>query len=251
MEIRLTEEGRHIAVITIDNQPRRNAMTREMIYELARLWDELETSDHRCIVVTGAGDRAFSSGADLGGDLRASADLAAKINRGLLKTDGYPKPILAAVNGDCVAGGLELMLSCDIRFASPNARFGLPEVKWSIYPFGGSTTKLVAQIGYVHAAEMLLGAQLISAEQAVEIDLVNRVVPQADLMSETLRFAELIAANSPSAVQAVKHQLSETQAELVRSRETVEQALGDAVRESPHFKEGVAAFLEKRQPDYD
>ena len=251
MEIRLTEEGRHIAVITIDNQPRRNAMTREMIYELARLWDELETSDHRCIVVTGAGDRAFSSGADLGGDLRASADLAAKINRGLLKTDGYPKPILAAVNGDCGAGGLELILSCDIRFASPNARFGLPEVKWSIYPFGGSTTKLVAQIGYVHAAEMLLGAQLISAEQAVEIDLVNRVVPQADLMSETLRFAELIAANSPSAVQAVKHQLSETQAELVRSRETVEQALGDAVRESPHFKEGVAAFLEKRQPDYD
>ncbi len=251
MEIRLTEEGRHIAVITIDNQPRRNAMTREMIYELARLWDELETSDHRCIVVTGAGDRAFSSGADLGGDLRASADLAAKINRGLLKTDGYPKPVLAAVNGDCVAGGLELMLSCDIRFATPNARFGLPEVKWSIYPFGGSTTKLVAQIGYVHAAEMLLGAQLISAEQAVEIDLVNRVVPQADLMSETLRMAELIAANSPSAVQAVKHQLSETQAELVRSRESVEQALGDAVRESPHFKEGVAAFLEKRQPDYD
>lgn len=251
MEIRLTEEGRHIAVITIDNQPRRNAMTREMIYELARLWDELETSDHRCIVVTGAGDRAFSSGADLGGDLRASADLAAKINRGLLKTDGYPKPVLAAVNGDCVAGGLELMLSCDIRFVSPNARFGLPEVKWSIYPFGGSTTKLVAQIGYVHAAEMLLGAQLISAGQAVEIDLVNRVVPQADLMSETLRFAELIAANSPSAVQAVKHQLSETQAELVRSRESVEQALGDAVRESPHFKEGVAAFLEKRQPDYD
>tara|TARA_A100001037_G_scaffold235717_1_gene214609 strand:+ start:166 stop:921 length:756 start_codon:yes stop_codon:yes gene_type:complete len=251
MEIRLTEEGRHIAVITIDNQPRRNAMTREMIYELARLWDELETSDHRCIVVTGAGDRAFSSGADLGGDLRASADLAAKINRGLLKTDGYPKPVLAAVNGDCVAGGLELMLSCDIRFASPNARFGLPEVKWSIYPFGGSTTKLVAQIGYVHAAEMLLGAQLISAEQAVEIDLVNRVVPQADLMSETLRMAELIADNSPSAVQAVKHQLSETQAELVRSRESVEQALGDAVRESPHFKEGVAAFLEKRQPDYD
>jgi enoyl-CoA hydratase len=251
MEIRLTEEGRHIAVITIDNQPRRNAMTREMIYELARLWDELETSDHRCIVVTGAGDRAFSSGADLGGDLRASADLAAKINRGLLKTDGYPKPVLAAVNGDCVAGGLELMLSCDIRFASPNARFGLPEVKWSIYPFGGSTTKLVAQIGYVHAAEMLLGAQLISAGQAVEIDLVNRVVPQADLMSETLRMAELIADNSPSAVQAVKHQLSETQAELVRSRESVEQALGDAVRESPHFKEGVAAFLEKRQPDYD
>ena len=79
---------------------------------------------------------------------------SAKINRGVLKTDAVPKPILAAGNGDCVAGGLELMLSTDVRFASPNARFGLPEVRWSIYPFGGSTTKLVAQIGYVHAAEL-------------------------------------------------------------------------------------------------
>lgn len=251
MEIRLTEEGRHIAVVTIDNQPRRNAMTRDMIYDLAALWDELETSDHRCIVVTGAGERAFSSGADLGGDLRASVELAAKINRGLLKTDSYPKPILAAVNGDCVAGGLELMLSTDIRFASPTARFGLPEVKWSIYPFGGSTTKLVAQIGYVHAAELLLGAELISAEKAAEIELINRVVPAEALMSETLQMAEKIAANSPSAVQAVKQQLSDTQAALVQSREGVEQALGDQVRESPHFAEGVAAFLEKRQPNYD
>jgi len=251
MEIRLQEEGRHIAVITIDNQPRRNAMTRDMIFELARLWDELETSDHRCIVVTGAGDRAFSSGADLGGDLSASVELATKINRGLLKTDPYPKPILAAINGDCVAGGLELMLSCDVRFASSNARFGLPEVKWSIYPFGGSTTKLVAQIGYVHAAELLLGAELISAEHAAQIDLINHVVPAMDLMAETMHLAELIAANSPSAVQAVKQQLSETQSEFVRSRESVEQKLGDKVRESPQFREGVAAFLEKRQPNYD
>lgn len=251
MEIRFTEEGRHVALITIDNQPRRNAMTRDMIFDLAKLWDELETSDHRCIVLTGAGDRAFSSGADLGGDLSASAELAAKINRGLLKTDSYPKPILSAVNGDCVAGGLELMLSTDIRFASPNARFGLPEVRWSIYPFGGSTTKLVAQIGYVHAAEMLLGADLISAEKAAKIELINRIVPAEDLLSETLQMAERIAANSPSAVQAVKRQLSETQAEIVRSRETFEQVLGDEVRESPHFEEGVAAFLEKRQPNYD
>jgi len=251
MEIRLTEEGRHIAVITIDNQPRRNAMTREMIFELARLWDELEISDYRCIVVTGAGHKAFSSGADLGGDLSASEELAAKINRGLLKTDAFPKPILAAVNGDCVAGGLELMLSTDVRFASPNARFGLPEVRWSIYPFGGSTTKLVAQIGYVHAAELLLGAELISAEEAAEIDLINRVVSECNLMSETLRLADLIASNSPSAVQAVKQQLSETQAKLVRSREAAEQALGDKVRESPQFQEGVAAFLEKRQPNYN
>ncbi len=251
MEIRLTEEGPHIALVTIDNQPRRNAMTRDMIFDLAALWDELETSDHRCVVLTGAGEKAFSSGADLGGDLSASAEVAAKINRGLLKTDSFPKPILAAVNGDCVAGGLELMLAADVRLASPNARFGLPEVRWSIYPFGGATTKLASQIGYVHAAEMLLTAELISAARAVEIDLVNRVVPAAELLPETLKLAELIAANSPSAVQAVKQQLSDTLAEHVRSRETVEQALGDKVRQSPQFDEGVAAFLEKRKPDYD
>lgn len=251
MEIRLTEEGRHVALITIDNQPRRNAMSRDMIFDLARLWDELEASDHRCVVVTGAGEKAFSSGADLGGDLSASEELAAKINRGLLKTDGFPKPILAAVNGDCVAGGLELMLSADIRFAASHARFGLPEVRWSIYPFGGSTTKLVAQIGYVHAAELLLSAELISAERALDIDLINRVMPAADLMNRTLEMAERIAANSPSAVQAVKRQLSETQADFVRSREKFEQELGDAVRAHPDFKEGVSAFLEKRAPDYD
>ena len=251
MEIRLTEPGRYIALITIDNQPRRNAMTRDMLFYLAALWDELETSDHRCIVLTGAGGKAFSSGADLGGDLSASPELAAKINRGLLKTDAFPKPILAAVNGDCVAGGLELMLAADVRLASPNARFGLPEVRWSIYPFGGSTTKLVSQIGYVHAAELLLTAELISAEEAAGIGLVNRVVPAGDLMDETLKVAELITSNSPSAVQAVKQQLSETLAEHVRSRESLEQALGDKVRESPQFQEGVAAFLEKRKPNYD
>lgn len=251
MEIRVTEHGDHIAVVTIDNQPRRNAMSRDMIADLAAIWDRLEISAHRCVVITGAGEKAFSSGADLGGDLSASAELAAKINRGLLKTDAFPKPIIAAVNGDCVAGGLELMLAADIRFAAPHARFGLPEVRWSIYPFGGSTTKLVAQIGYVHAAEMLLGGELIGAEEAAAIGLVNRVVPAEELLAAALSKAELIAANSPSAVQAVKQQISETLAVHVQSREALEQMLGDKVRASPYFQEGVDAFLEKRKPNYD
>ncbi|NKB57313.1 MAG: hypothetical protein GKS00_13380 [Alphaproteobacteria bacterium] len=251
MEIRVTEHGDHIAIVTIDNQPRRNAMSRDMIADLAAIWNRLEISEHRCVVITGAGEKAFSSGADLGGDLSASVELAAKINRGLLKTDAFPKPIIAAVNGDCVAGGLELMLAADIRLAAPHARFGLPEVRWSIYPFGGSTTKLVAQIGYVHAAELLLGGELISAEEAAAIGLVNRVVPAEELLDAALSKAELIAANSPSAVQAVKRQISETLAVHVQSREALEQTLGDKVRASPHFQEGVDAFLEKRKPNYD
>ena len=135
------------------------------------------------------------------------------VNHALLKTDAYSKPIIAAVNGDCVGGGLELMLSTDIRAAAPKARFGLTEVKWSIYPFGGSTTKLIQQIGYVHAMDLLLTARLIGAERAAELGLVNRVVPADELMGWAIETAEMIAANSPSAVQAVKRQVSATIAE--------------------------------------
>jgi enoyl-CoA hydratase len=168
----------------------------------------------------------------------------------LLKNRPYSKPIVAAVNGDCVAGGLELLLSTDIRAAVPHARFGLPEVRWSVYPFGGATVKLIQQIGYVHAMQLLLTAKLIDAAEAARIGLVNRVVPADVLMSWALGTAETIAANSPTAVQAVKQQVSTTIAVHALAREALEQELGDRVRASDHFKEGVRAFLEKRQPDY-
>ena len=235
MDIRLARHGRHVAVVTIDNQPRRNAMTRQMMAELGRLWDELERGDCRCIVLTGAGERAFCAGADISGDLSAA----------------YGKPIVAAVNGDCVGGGLELLLATDIRVAVPHARFGLPEVRWSIYPFGGATIKLVQQLGYVHAMDLLLTARLIDAGEAAQRGLVNRVVAPPDLMASALETAETIAANSPTAVQAVKRQISATIAEHARAREALDQQLGDRVRASAHFAEGVAAFREKRPPRYD
>lgn len=250
MEIRVESHGPHVAVITIDNPPRRNAMTREMMADLARHWDALEQSTCRCIVVTGSGDRAFSSGADVAGDLSASPEMAAMINHALLKNRPYTKPIVAAVNGDCVAGGVELLLSTDIRAAAPHARFGLPEVKWSIYPFGGAAIKLIQQIGYVHAMELLLTARFVDAQEAARLGLVNRVVPADQLMRWALDTATLIASHSPSAVQAVKQQISTTIAEHAQAREAMDQALGDRVRASEHFPEGVRAFLEKRSPDY-
>ena len=250
-EVRLARHGKHIAIVTIDNPPRLNAMTRQMLAELGRLWDELERDDSRCIILTGAGERAFTVGADISGDLSAGAETARMVNHALLKTDAYTKPIIAAVNGDCIGGGLELLLSTDIRAAAPNARFGLTEVKWSIYPFGGSTTKLIQQIGYVDAMDLLLTARLISAERAAELGLVNRVVPADELTGWAIETAEMIAANSPSAVQAVKRQVSATIADHALSREALEQELGDAVRASPDFAEGVAAFREKRRPNYE
>jgi len=251
MPIHVHHPAPHVTLITIDNPEKRNAMSRAMMAELAGLWDSLETSDCRCIVLTGAGDKAFNAGADVSGDLSASEETARMVNRALLKTSPYPKPIIAAVNGVCAGGGIELMLSTDIRISAPHARYGLPEVKWGIYPFGGATAKLVAQIGYVHAMELLLGAQMIDAEEARRIALINRIVPADRLLDEALASARIIAANSPTAVQAVKQHISETLALNINAREAAEQAQGDRVRESKDFAEGVAAFREKRTPNYD
>ncbi len=250
MELRVDEHGDYITIVTIDNQSRLNAMPREMMAELDQLWRTLEASDCRCIILTGAGDRAFCAGADLSGDLSAAPETARIVNDALLKNRTYTKPIIAAVNGVCAGGGVELLLATDIRAAAPHARFGLPEVKWSIYPFGGAAIKLIQQIGYVQAMELLLTAKLISAEEATQLGLINRVVPAEDLMPWAIETAEAIAANSPSAVQAVKQQISNTIAEHALSREALDQELGDRVRASPHFNEGVAAFREKRQPNY-
>lgn len=250
MEIRLDRHGPHIAVITIDNQPRMNALTRAMMADLGRLWDELQADNTRCIILTGAGARAFNVGADLSGDLSANKGMAAIVNHALLKTDIYAKPIIAAINGDCVGGGIELMLSSDIRAATPTARFGLPEVKWSIYPFGGATVKLIRQIGHVHAMDLLLTGRLITSKVAAELGLINQVVPAGELMDWSLAKAEVIAGNSPSAVQAVKTQISATIAAHALSREGLDQELGDKVRVGPDFAEGVSAFLEKRKPIY-
>jgi enoyl-CoA hydratase/carnithine racemase len=250
MEIRAETHG-HVALLTIDNQPRMNAMSRAMMADLVQLWDELERGPCRCIVLTGAGERAFSAGADMSGDLSAREEMARMIGRALLKSDPYTKPIVAAVNGVCAGGGVELLLATDIRLAAPHARFGLPEVKWSIYPFGGATIKLIQQIGHVHAMELLLTGGLIDAEEAARLGLINRVVPAERLLPSAMEIAGRIAANSPSAVQAVKQQISTTLAEHARSREALEQTLGDRVRASAHFREGVAAFREKRPPRYE
>ena len=251
MQIHVEHRSPHVAVVTIDNQPRLNAMTRAMMADLARVWDQLEAGATRCIVLTGAGPRAFSAGADISGDLSAREETAKMINGALLKTRQYTKPIVGAVNGDCVGGGLELLLSTDIRVAAPHARFGLPEVKWSIYPFGGATIKLVQQIGYVHAMDLLLTARLIDAAEAARLGLINQVVEAERVLPTALEIAERIAKNSPSAVQAVKQQISATIVDHAQSREALEQALGDRVRGGKDFQEGVAAFREKRQPKYE
>lgn len=251
MPLNVEQPTRHVTLITIDNQAKRNAMSRDMLSELAALWDELDRSACRCVVLTGAGEKAFCAGADIGGDLSANEETARIVNRALIKNTTFSKPIIAAVNGDCAGGGLELLLSTDVRIAASHARFGLPEVRWSIYPFGGATVKLTQQIGYVRAMDLLLTGRLVDAVFAERIGLVNEVVAPERVLAGAIETANTIAANSPSAVQAVKQQMSATIADHAMSREALEQQLGDRVRASPEFREGVAAFREKRTPDYE
>ncbi|MGF1596568.1 MAG: enoyl-CoA hydratase/isomerase family protein [Acidimicrobiales bacterium] len=252
MTIALSSHGPHITVVTIDNPRKANAMSRAMLAELADVWRQLDDDDAcRAIVVTGAGDRAFTAGADVSGDLSAGEDTAAMINRALLKTEPFSKPIIAAVNGACLGGGVELLLAADIRYAAPHATFGLPEVKWAIYPFGGAAAKLVHQIGHVHAMKLLLVADNIDAGEALRIGLINEVVPAGEVVERAVSTAEAIAANSPRAVQAVKRFISTGIAEVAQQREPFEQALGDAVRASADFDEGITAFRQRRQPIYE
>ena len=239
-----------VELITLNNPAKRNAMSRATMAELAQLWDRLEHSNCRAIIITGAGEQAFCAGADVSGDLSASEETARMINRALLKTSAYPKPIISAVNGVCAGGGVELMLSTDIRVAAPHARFGLPEVKWGIYPFGGATAKLVKQIGYVHAMQLLLTAEMIDANAAARIGLINEVVTNEPPLARALALAKQIAANSPVAVQAVKQHISSCCANDALAQEPAEQLAGDRVRESRDFSEGVSAFREKRTPNY-
>jgi enoyl-CoA hydratase/carnithine racemase len=251
MPLLVTEAAPHVTLITIDAQAKRNAMSREMLFELAALWDTLDANpDCRSVVITGAGDEAFCAGADIGGDLSAGPEVSKAVNNALLKIKPISKPIIAAVNGVCAGGGVELLLSTDIRVAHPGARFGLPEVRYSIYPFGGATVKLVRQIGYVHTMDLILTGRLIEAEEAARLNLINRIVPAASVLDEAMSVAKTIAANSPPAVQAVKQQISSMMADEAASREPLEQMLGDQVRASDAFQEGVAAFIEKRTPNY-
>ncbi|MFV0299180.1 MAG: enoyl-CoA hydratase/isomerase family protein [Hyphomicrobiaceae bacterium] len=251
MPLLVSQTEPHIVQVTIDNQAKRNAMPRQMLAELADLWDKL-AADHQCraVIVTGAGDKAFCAGADIGGDLTASEETATMINKALLKTHVFPKPVIAAVNGVCAGGGVELLLATDMRCAADHARFGLPEVRFAIYPFGGAAIKLIQQIGHVHAMDLILTGRLVDAADACRLGLVNEVVAADKVQDWALAKARMIAQNSPTAVQAVKTQIASTISDHARSREAMEQELGDRVRASADFKEGVAAFLEKRTPNY-
>lgn len=243
--------GDHVVVVTIENPARRNALGEAEFRGLVLAWDELARDRRvRAVVVRGAGEQAFCSGADLSAGLAALPDIDALIDAALLKTAFFPKPLVAAVGGACVAGGLELALSCDIRVIAASARLGLPEVRWGILPSGGAAMKLLDMIGASDAMRMLLVGELVDGTGAAAMGLGSVAADAAATHAEALRLAGLIAQASPVAVQAAKRAAFEARCKAYAAREADERRLVAEVRASGHMRIGIEAFLARREPRY-
>jgi enoyl-CoA hydratase len=244
-------EGR-IATVTIDRPEAHNALTGEMLGGLERAFAAFDADDDLWVaIVTGAGTKAFCAGADL------SEVIPRATSEGLATAIGHPtkrffsevyKPIIGAVNGLCVAGGLELLQGTDLRVAAEHAVFGLGEVRWGIVPAGGSHIRLPRQIPWAVAMELLLTGQPISAARAYDVGLVNRVVPAADLIDEARALAEVICRNGPVAVRTAK-EIAVRSLNLEQGF-ALESALVPRVLGTEDAKEGPRAFMEKRPPRF-
>lgn len=256
MAVRFATEG-PIAWITLDRPQVLNAIDPETHAELLRVWERVRDSRAlRVAVLTGAGPRAFCAGVDLTrlGDFYGSVPAHRRIaewNRapgigGLTRNLELGKPVIAAVNGLCLGGGLELALACDLRVCSSNATFGLPELRWAIIPGQGGTQRLPRAVPQAIALEMILTGRPISARRAAEIGLVNAVVPRARLRATARTLARSIAAHSPrvvaAALTAVRRGLELPLPRALR----LEQALADPLRDGPENREARAAFRQKR-----
>lgn len=242
-----------VATITLDRPEAMNSIDPESGEQLVKTWADISSNDNvRVAILTGAGDRAFCTGADLKKTM-PSAESFATLHYGSLKpasvaTLQTDKPLIAAINGYCLGGGLELALMCDIRIGSSSATFGLPEVAIGSIPGGGGTQRLVRMVGRSDAMLMLLSGERMAAEEALRIGLLSRVVEPRQLMEEALRIANRIASNAPLAVAAVKRLATQgVELPLAAGLELEQQAFG-LLRNSEDRLEGRTAFAAKRQP---
>lgn len=255
-----------IAVLTLNRPEAHNALNPEMIVQLAEHWEQIRADDTiRVAVVTGAGEQTFCSGADLGRLIplmtgarqpedewdRKIADDMMLGNRALLRNFDPEKPVLAAVNGSALAGGMEFLIATDIRVAANTARFALREAVWGLFPIGGSTVRLPRQIPTAAALEIMLTGDFLSAERAHQLGLVNYVVPQAEVLSKTLELAEKIAANGPLAVQAIRRSVRATMGMPEAQALERELEIGMPVFATRDACEGPRAFKEKRPPQFE
>lgn len=249
----------HVAWITLDRPEALNAIDPESHGALVTAWERFrDEHDLRVAVLTGSGTKAFCAGVDLKrmGEFYSSvpADQRVEVwNRtpgigGITRNLDVGKPVIAAINGVCLGGGLELALACDLRLASDNATFGLPEVRWAIIPGQGGTQRLPRTVPPGIALEMILTGQSITAARAAAIGLVNHVYPRSRLRKEAQTLARAIAGHPPQAVAAAVNAVRQGLALPLVEALRLEQELADPLRDSPDNREARAAFREKRRP---
>lgn len=253
IDLEVSDDG--IALITINRPERLNAMDAEHYQALSRAWCTVRDDPAiRVAIVTGAGERSFTTGADIKSFLTAPAGLSEMwmtqrdqlLNRGL----EVWKPIISAVNGYCLGGGVTLMLATDIRIAASHATFSVAEVKRGVIPANGGTQRILDQLPYAVAMEMLLTGDGIDAVAAERWGLINKIVPKEELLSTAYAYARRIAVNAPLAVQAAKEL-------AVRSRDMdlttglrFEAVINRILSFTEDAKEGPAAFSAKRAPNF-
>jgi enoyl-CoA hydratase len=248
------KEG-HKAYITLNRPEAMNSMTPEGFEMIGNYFLKAQDDrDVRVIILTGTGDKAFCSGADLKETIPLIMEGKIdpeKTDAAMLKNTPVWKPIIAAVNGFCLAGGTEILQATDIRIACEEARFGLPEPKWSIMAAAGSLVRLVRQIPYCRAMEILLTGEQISAQEAKEIGLINKVVPREQLLEEVERIADIICKNGPIAVQSTKKAVLRLMNQPIDLAFREEWSYSQEAFQSSDAKEGIRAFAEKRSPKFE
>ena len=248
----LERKGR-TAQVTIHRPEALNALNAKTILELSQVLSLLEEdATCRAIILTGSGEKSFVAGADIkefaNYDFEQAKSLAERGQETLFnKIENLKKPVIAAVNGFALGGGLELAMACHIRYASDNARLGLPEVTLGLIPGYGGTQRLPQLIGKGRANEMIFSAQMISAQKAKEIGLVNEVFPQSDLLIKAQELAEVMAKNSPMAIEKAIEAVNLSFSKKGFDKEV--QSFGELF-EMEDKAEGVTAFLEKRKPNF-
>lgn len=253
----LVEKRGHVLIVTMNRPEARNALSTEMMAIMRDAWDQVDSDpDIRVAILTGAGG-AFCAGADLKGmtqqhpgDSFAGGGWDLSKIEALLKGRRLTKPLIAAVEGAAIAGGTEILQGTDIRVAGESAKFGVSEARWGLFPLGGSAVRLVRQVPYTVAADILLTGRHLSAAEAKDIGLIGHVVPDGQALDKALELADLIAANGPLAVQAILQTIRDSECIPEEEAFQIDAKLGMAVFQSADAKEGPKAFKEKRKPNF-
>jgi len=260
--LELPADHPHVAVVTIDRPDHANALDPPTLRQLADAWRRIAAdADIRCAVLTGAGERVFCAGMDMKTTIPASQRFARgervddetfaglrSVQTALLAGFDLATPLVCAVNGHARAGGFDLMLASEIRYAVPHATFALEEVALGLYPTGNATVLLPRQIPWVHAHELLLTARPIDALRALEIGLINRIVEPNELMTTALATADAIAGNAPLAVRETRRGVREILHLALPDAYRRQEEIGAPLRKTDDAREAQRAFVEKRRP---